>query len=322
MGFFSTNQRAFCMVGSVVCVLLVWTILRREDRVFIPPTTLVALQPGVHVVHTYSKVNVADDCVPYRLPGELTPSLRLCVYPDKVDPGISFRVRRNQVWEPTFVSMVMESLRNAEEKGQPGKGASGRVSLVDIGCNVGTFSVVAAALGYEVLAVDAMVESVNLVHASLAVNNLTQRVTLVHNAVSDVRETIVIRYCPQCGPASSKLNAYQAGDAKAKSRQSLAQAVLFDDLIQLVPTKRVFIKIDVEASEGRALRGAQKFFDTFEVVGMLMEWEHVKKNPVDRDFIVNFMSTRGFGAHTSISGTTPLSSADSLRWPNNVFWHK
>nr|KAG5690848.1 hypothetical protein BaRGS_031200 [Batillaria attramentaria] len=210
------------------------------------------------------------------------------------------------------------------------------VSLVDIGYNIGTFTVVAAALGYHVLAVDAMERNLQVLDTSLRVNNLVDRVTLVHNAMSDTREKLLVSFYPPlgimtltlvcigpngCGPGSSRIRSYHNHD-KTNPLQSEAYAVMMDDVIPLVRTQRVLVKMDIEAAEGRALRGAKKFFDQLDVVGVLMEWALVKGRVEDRDFFISFMSARGYSAYPSPFDNTLLVASHNMSWPGNIYWRK
>nr|KAG5693039.1 hypothetical protein BaRGS_028799 [Batillaria attramentaria] len=102
----------------------------------------------------------------------------------------------------------------------------------------------------------------------------------------------------------------------------LVDAVTMDDLIPLVRTKRVFLKMDIERSEGRALRGASKFFAEIEVVCVLMEWEWVKQIDEDRRFILEFLTDRGYQAYRQPTDTSHLPADNSMSWPHDVYWLK
>ena len=55
--------------------------------------------------------------------------------------------------------------------------------ISDAGCNVGMYSIVAAAMGRHVVAVDAMADNLAYISHSLMFNNMSDRVVLVHNAI-------------------------------------------------------------------------------------------------------------------------------------------
>ncbi|KAK7488905.1 hypothetical protein BaRGS_00019862 [Batillaria attramentaria] len=106
------------------------------------------------------------------------------------------------------------------------------------------------------------------------------------------------------------------------STQSEVQAVVMDDLIPHVRTRRVFLKIDIQGSETRALRHADRFFRDVEVVCVLLEWRHVKLREKERDFIIGFMSKHGYQAYSVPTTSTPLPVSKNLSWPHNVYWRR
>ena len=55
--------------------------------------------------------------------------------------------------------------------------------ISDAGCNVGMYSIVAAAIGRNVVAVDAMADNLAYIRKSLELNNMSEKVVLVHNAI-------------------------------------------------------------------------------------------------------------------------------------------
>nr|KAG5701084.1 hypothetical protein BaRGS_008805 [Batillaria attramentaria] len=141
----------------------------------------------VEIFHSY--VDFDKFCAPYRLPGKHEPTLILCTYDPEYDYLISKVVHKYHIWDYHLVSgmanvMLQDDLRR--------KGHGARISLLDIGCNVGAFTVAAAGIGFEVLAVDAMNTSLALMATSLCLNNLTSRVTTLHNAVSEKRELVSV----------------------------------------------------------------------------------------------------------------------------------
>ena len=59
--------------------------------------------------------------------------------------------------------------------------------LIDIGCNLGSLTLKAAALGRKVIAVDGNIENTKRLIRSVEVNNFTSLVTVVTNIISDRR---------------------------------------------------------------------------------------------------------------------------------------
>ena len=55
--------------------------------------------------------------------------------------------------------------------------------FLDIGCNIGTYTVVMAAAGREVVGVDAMVDNLAYINTSLNISNTSQLVKLINRPV-------------------------------------------------------------------------------------------------------------------------------------------
>ncbi len=122
--------------------------------------------------------------------------------------------------------------------------AGGRV--LDLGTHLGTFALAAAALGYEVLGVEASPQNAALMRASIERNHFG-RMRLVHAAVSDRPGTLEFH---QAGP-------YGHVCTPAMGLPTVPVAALAgDDLLAEHGWDRVdFIKMDIEGSEVAGLRG-------------------------------------------------------------------
>lgn len=118
--------------------------------------------------------------------------------------------------------------------------------VLDLGTHVGTFTLTAAALGYEVVGVEASGRNASLLQASLGRNQF-DRVRLVHAAVSDRPGTLEFS---QGGPYG---HVAAPGSWPA---DSVVTALAVDDLLDELGWDRVdFIKMDIEGSEVAGLHG-------------------------------------------------------------------
>jgi len=118
--------------------------------------------------------------------------------------------------------------------------------VLDLGAHIGTFALAAAALGRQVLAVDAALNHVDLLRRSVARNG-HDRMRVVHVAVSDRPGTVRFHEASLWG-----MVAYPGLDAPLVE----VDAIRVDALLEQVGWERVdFIKMDVEGSEIAALKG-------------------------------------------------------------------
>jgi FkbM family methyltransferase len=118
--------------------------------------------------------------------------------------------------------------------------------VLDLGAHIGTFTLAAAALGCEVVAIEPAPRNAELLRASIAENGF-HRVRVIEAAVSD--RAGMVSFCPY-GPFGHVFT-------PVTSFPSIeVPAVRVDDLLAQLGWDRVdFIKMDVEGSELAALAG-------------------------------------------------------------------
>ncbi len=121
--------------------------------------------------------------------------------------------------------------------------------VVDLGVHIGTFSLGAAALGCDVLAVEASPYNASLVKASIARNQF-DRVKIITAAVSDAPGALEF---VEGGPFGFVANPVMQGN------KTQVPAVTLDALLADLGWPRVdVIKMDIEGSEVAAIRGMSR----------------------------------------------------------------
>lgn len=213
-----------------------------------------------------------------RLPREFA-SAPLLVSPDA---SLGYWKRDIGKVDPFLLSMVRELVR-------PG------MVVWDIGANVGLFSFAAAALGAEVVAVEADFWLANLMHRSTLLNHL--RVTVVPAAVSDAQGVSKL-YVSNRGKASNSLR----GDGPAQT----VVTVTLDWMLDHFPVPQV-LKIDVEGMEFAVLNGARRVLQSRPVIFCEVN--------EDRDRVGNLLREAGydfFAARESNRKPLRIPSRDTL----------
>ena len=119
-------------------------------------------------------------------------------------------------------------------------------TVLDLGCHVGTFSVVAAALGYRVIAVDASPLHVEAVRRSAEINGLDQ-LLVIHGAVADRARTVRFNEAGLFGAVVPE------GSGTLDVAADTVPALLAAAGADLADVG--FVKADVEGSELQALAG-------------------------------------------------------------------
>ncbi|KAI8787509.1 hypothetical protein BgiBS90_012647 [Biomphalaria glabrata] len=244
------------------------------------------------------KKDLLPECVHFSGPQEMKAPV-ICIYPREKDKVISMFLRDTGTWE-------MDRLIDMEWTLQ----AYTDMQLVDLGCNVGVFTLYAAGMGRHVLAVDVLPSNLKLLQVSLTLNDrhndgyaiipvarsthkhpltqdvdeekavdlnaqtISQLVTLVHNAIySDRKSRLAVYINPDGNVGGSEVVPMNSNRLDDQVEDLvLVDTICLDDLLPLVKAPSVYLKMDIEGSEPHALKCAQKFFEKVHVRFVLMEW--------------------------------------------------
>lgn len=143
----------------------------------------------------------------------------------------------------------------------PAVGRTGQC-VVDLGAHVGTFTLYAAALGYQVIAVEASPQNASHLRRSIDRNEFSN-VQLINRAISDRSETIEFI---QAGPYGLRANPL-LHDPTIQVPAATAEEILAGSNCP----KPFFIKMDIEGSEVRAVRGMRQLLSGEEAPVILYE---------------------------------------------------
>ena len=232
-------------------------------------------------------------------------SAPICTYDPKIDV-VSRYIQKHGIWEFDLVYKWETLFRRQRD-----------LQFLDIGCNIGTYTIAIASLGRRVVAVDALTENLQLLNKSLALGNLQKRVTLIWNGISDTRTTMSFAIPPHNVAATSLRQ--KGMEFKKTGRRFDVRSILLDDLIPILKGKHVAIKMDIEGHEFHALKGGVEFFQSVNVSLIQMEWKFHYQGGQE---LVDFLSTRGFEAAVDIEGRTSLMGMNISRWPEDVYFLK
>ena len=109
----------------------------------------------------------------------------MCIYEPTDDKFISNDVIQGRLWEADTVNQIVRLLK-----------AGPRRQLVDIGANLGVYTLPVAHAGINVLTVEASWETVRRLARSIHVGNLMTKFTLLHNAVSNTHTVVSLHINP------------------------------------------------------------------------------------------------------------------------------
>lgn len=154
-------------------------------------------------------------------------------------------------------------------------------TFLDIGSNVGYFSLIAAQRGHDVIAVDADPEACALLSRNAARNGFSDRITVVCSALD--------------GSSGGALLSTDDGDNPgARHLSNDGDAVRTDRLIDVLGDKRPeMIKIDIEGKEYDALSAAPEILESAQVI-IFEAGGHSTRYGVDPQAIVRLLEDSGF----------------------------
>ncbi|XP_062603126.1 uncharacterized protein LOC134264884 [Saccostrea cucullata] len=237
------------------------------------------------------------------------------VYPRDQDVWVSTSLQDRGTFESEKSEIIFKMMKDDPE-----------LQIIDIGANIGVYTLSCAKAGRKVLAVEALDKNMQHICASVMEGGLQNNVYLIHNAISNGHKVVNLGVDKSnmggtfVDEDSSHIKELKLG--RAQGTYGKVYTITMDDLLDLPAIKhfkKVFIKMDVEGFEARAVEKATKFFEKIKVVGFVMEWEFHKGQPTAQK-IIDFMTARKFKPHAVNVGKTPLNLAESAKWGYDVLW--
>ena len=232
----------------------------------------------------------------------------IAIHNPKLDIFVSGSIARRGAWEGGLINTLMLFLEQNKE-----------AILLDVGANIGVYSLSAAKLGRKVVAVDPLPKNVKRLCTSFAVGNFLKQITIVTNPLSNKYANV------NMGQAHKNVGGTWIIQSKPNQTLSgeLYPTAKLDDLLVLpgFNAKDVVMKMDVETHESLLLKGSNSFFDKINVICVLMEWEFHRKTP-DGLEIVEFFTKRRYKPFAPSNRHTPLVVGQRSKWPIDIIWIK
>jgi FkbM family methyltransferase len=231
----------------------------------------------------------------------------MSIYPPEKDYWVSRLILQQGCWECPLVKHFTETMKKHE-----------RAYLLDIGGNIGLYSLAVAALGRQVFVLEPLKQNYQRFCQSVEKNNFHDRVNLFRVAATRMPTKL------QLVLSENNMGGTGTMDLENRDASSLQEGVDFANGIKIDSIRHVFpknspvaIKIDVEGGEIDALLGAEKFLRETEILLVQMELTYHtlvdKKDDVDALFKI-----------LSGKGLTPWLNDDDLLHPldsNWTVWH-
>ena len=131
--------------------------------------------------HTF--VNVYDKNNKVKDRGKCSPlaslPIKICIHDVEHDRFVSGTISHGGFWDMQEVHLFRNILHQDPE-----------LNVIDIGANIGQFTLLAAYEGRKVVSVEAKLKHIEMIHHALVVNGYQSQVTLVHNTISNKRSRV------------------------------------------------------------------------------------------------------------------------------------
>src|SRR6218665_2666141 len=142
------------------------------------------------------------------------------------------------------------------------------LSFLDLGANIGTYSLPIAHSGVHVVSVEPNKDTVGRLAKSVHLGRIENNVDIFNYALSNEESTTFLQF-----------NSVNRGDTFLISNATCpgclsSKVTVLNKLIPFIRNKKVFIKIDTQEAEIKIFQrqSAAKFFDEIDVVMIQMEW--------------------------------------------------
>lgn len=218
---------------------------------------------------------------------------KICVKKD--DLHVSKKILEDGAWEEDIVALVMKAMRFYEE-----------AVFIDAGSNIGMYTLMVAAMGREVLAVDMMSDNLAYIRRSLELENREHLVTLAYNAVSDNHKTVYpVQFDNNSDPLQNpgSLRATGVEELLLTKKKPLGpgvQSVTLPDIFNTISAETVILKMDIQGYECKALMTPGVFAPSHFIPYIFMEWslisnsQHEASLCSNREALIDLLKYQGY----------------------------
>ena len=184
-------------------------------------------------------------CVPLKL---WTFSRSVCVHSHNIDSIMSERLLNRGMWEEEELAQFLHALDTQFALG-----------AVDLGAGLGIYSLAAASKFRPVLAVEPLYANYRLFHKTAQLNAITDRVTLVTNALGAEAGLGRLVYPHPTGNLGAAYLQPVNGTDRVRDPANVVRIVSLDDLIPVLKFRTAVLKLDVQGDEHNVLRGGKRY---------------------------------------------------------------
>ena len=251
--------------------------------------------------------------VQLQTPRGLTP---IYIHDVNIDAAISRKLYNTHAWEPDLVTLLANEMERDP-----------RFSFVDLGSNLGVYSLSMAKMNRNVVAVDPLEANIVKLYQSAKMGRFNSSFSIIHSAVSNSHANVTL------GIDTLNIGGTYVMENKDENKLKITavggtyngsvSTIVLDGLLSIpdVTLTRVIMKIDVEGYEMQVLEGGKRFFEDVNVSTLLMEWLFYKTGHKALK-IIQFLNSRKFVPYNAYLPTVRLNDKNFSKWPDDVLWRK
>ena len=247
----------------------------------------------------------------------IKPTASICLYRKEEDSVVSASILASGMWEKDKVEIYLNILKRNRD-----------LSVLDIGANLGLYSLVAAALGRNVLAVEPVPSTLLRFHKAIKLGHFEKRITVLQNIVSDKHGTVSMAVSP------SNKGGSRVSDCANPSMKCLQVKSIYLDDVGLFAHKeldmtKAFLKLDIEGSEHLAMSHANVLFELIHIPYVVTEWMNINfycfipyppRHRYKLEQMIGFFAIRGYTPYHFAPRGKRLKAKGCSRWPKEVIW--
>ncbi|KNC84473.1 hypothetical protein SARC_03306 [Sphaeroforma arctica JP610] len=296
-----------------------------HKHISLPPTPADLMDAGTRQLYCFELHGIAStdniQVVDVKGVRSTERNLKMALYKSQTDI-VSGSLKNEGAWEYELVKNFWRRVTAAKESPKTG-------IFLDVGANVGYWTLVGLDLGYSVLAVEPMHENVRLLKITQCLNpQFEGKLTVLPIGLGVKKATCHVMSDNKnvgdghtiCG--AEALQAFKDGDTLNQySERSLVNIAKLDDILDTTQTPIAGMKIDIEGFERFALskEGSDRFFSGLhppKVIGCELYHCFSGKDcdAGDREFI-DLMTERGFHMQHPISWSN---TADKFEFSDRI----
>ncbi|CAF3619268.1 unnamed protein product [Rotaria sordida] len=272
------------------------------------------VSPNVQIINLSQPINADFKCINTKKLLNFI-NTTICLHETKNDRYVSNSFHgTNSIWEEEGVKRILQLLIRHPY-----------LDFIDIGANIGTYTMYAAALGRFVLAIDCFAPNINRIHRAVQITNVANRVVLIQNAIftHSGQYLYLKNYSRNIGGQELDISKKLFINQNVINNPYIVKTIKFDELLPILVARGVrgaIIKMDIERSESFVVESGSRVFDTLEIPFVQMEWMGVRSYPDRAKVIIDFFVKRNYDPKTD--SCKLLSITQHATWPGGICWIK